>query len=117
MLSALFVFGACSKNTDHLDPAITADKITLAVGETITFTATSNSVDFACADLTVHENVDGQGEVVFEDTELDPANTYTYSFTPTKAGDYYGMVSLWVKCQSNKGDHVTGASIDFTVTE
>ncbi len=64
---------------------LSIDKTMLAVGDEITFTASS---DYATG-FTIGIDKDG-GRIITQDL-----NGNTFSFTPTEAGDYYSYVTAW----------------------
>ena len=120
LFALLGIFTLTSCGNEALEVTVTADKTTLAVGETITFTAAVNSSDYNCADWRIYET--GASQVAAE--IIDPTSSATYTFTPTAAGTYRCTFAAGYACDADfnapEGEldkDIFEGSFDFTVTE
>jgi hypothetical protein len=111
-------FLGISCGNEELTITVSADKTTLAVGETITFTAAISSDNYSCADWTVYKDFQVATELV------DPTGSSTYSFTPTEAGSYTCAFAAGYDCDEDTerpvgelDKDVFEGSVSFTVTE
>ncbi|MFY0673428.1 MAG: hypothetical protein JXQ87_08480 [Bacteroidia bacterium] len=105
---------SCSSN--DLTITITADKSEVAIGETITFTATVSSSEYTCADWTIYKDIEVATEIA------SPAGSSTFTYTPTEAGNYQASFSAGYECDGERpvgsiDEDVFEEHIDFTVTE
>ena len=117
-LLGIFALSSCGK--EALEVTVTSDKTTLAVGETITFTAAVNTSKYNCADWRVYKT--GESQVAAE--IIAPTMSANYTFSPTSAWTYSCVFAAGYKCDTDLDTPVGEldkdifeASIQFTVTE
>jgi len=119
MLCGIVLLGACGGN-EELSVDVTADKTTLAVGETIEFTISVSSGDYDCGNWRITKP---DGASIAGETGITASMSHTFSYTATEAGSFTFEYEAGYECDENRvavgelNKDIYRASIDFTVTE
>lgn len=104
IIFTIFFIVGCNNNVKAASASISANKISITVGETVKITTTINGAGW---DI----NLSGAISQGYADTTDDAENgtkTYTYFFTPTEAGTYTIKLSGNVSDSNEKRTSVSG---------
>ena len=113
MLCGIVLLGACN-NYDLSDVTLTANTAEAKVGEKISFSVDCSTENYGCAKVEVID--DTSGDVLFEDDSITPTASYSFDYTPNKAGSIRVMFYAYFvnRCSGNS---YTSDALWFDVTE